>query len=508
MKERHIDKDINLIDKKIDSKEFIENIDKDIFNWELSDIIELTYAYTNLWNWKFLNRTLFEDFTQLKFNGHNLERLYSLLLEKLNDKKQILEKYKEQLKTVDMEKERKEILFWTLEYFLNSVKFTILWSKFEYEKAWWTLNITDNKKLKIIKQMENIEKKLYDWKVINNPKKVQQCYNYLNSLLLNHSNLISLQEEKIFKNYIQILQKKVNIKGDLILNKEKKDSLNNNLLEKDIKRDDYIKIFLTVFNIYNINKPIIVDERSSIYDAEKALYIPSSENYSYLPVKRILQLIAHEIEVHFIIEQNNKQNLWDFRWWKNLNREEWTAKLSEEILLWKTLDDITVTPSLPDILMWEILSWKDYENYLKTSTKLKWWKYNISKLLRKKRNYPFYYAWVQHKDTSYSWIQQVIDYLESWKDPKDLFLWKVSFEDIPKIKKLAKDKNQKYPLFIAELLLYALNWNNIYHKDFINYIEQKYPFLDVDKEYKTWTVKKLTFDTKRKLVEILKTIKN
>jgi len=32
MKERHIDKDINLIDKKIDSKEFIENIDKDIFN--------------------------------------------------------------------------------------------------------------------------------------------------------------------------------------------------------------------------------------------------------------------------------------------------------------------------------------------------------------------------------------------------------------------------------------------------------------------------------------------
>jgi len=501
--------------KKIDLKKFIENINKDIFNWELSDIIELTYAYTDLWNWKFLNRTLFEDFTQLKFDDHNLEKLYYTLLKKLDNKKQVIEKYKEQLKTIDMEKERKEILFWSLEYVLNSVKLAILWSKFEYEKAWWNLNMTDSEKLEIIKQMENIEKELYDWKVIDNHKEVKQCYDYLNLLLTNNFNLISKKEKEIFERYIKILKERINIKENSDLNnektnKEKKDDLNNNILQKKIKRDDYIKIFQIVFDIYDINKPIIVDERSSIYDGQEALYIPSGEQYNELTVKRILQLIAHEIEVHFIIEKNNKQNLWDFRWWKNLNREEWTSKLSEEILFWKTLDDITITSSLPDVLMWEILSWKDYENYLKISFKLKWWKYSIARLLRKKRNYPFNYAWVQHKDTSYSrWIQQVVDYLKSWKDPKDLFLWKVSFEDMSKIKKLSEDKKQLYPLFVAELLLYVLNWNKIYHKDFLNNIKQKYPFLDVDKEYnKHWTVEKVNFNTKRKLVEILKTIKN
>jgi hypothetical protein len=38
------------------------------------------------------------------------------------------------------------------------------------------------------------------------------------------------------------------------------------MLDKLISREDYIKIFQLVFEIYGINKPIIVDERSSIYD--------------------------------------------------------------------------------------------------------------------------------------------------------------------------------------------------------------------------------------------------
>lgn len=37
----------------------IESINRDLFNWELNDIIEVTYAYANLDNWKSVNKTLF-----------------------------------------------------------------------------------------------------------------------------------------------------------------------------------------------------------------------------------------------------------------------------------------------------------------------------------------------------------------------------------------------------------------------------------------------------------------
>ena len=500
--------------KKLSSQEFIKEINENIFNWELADIVELTYAYTDLWDWKVLNRTFFEDLTWKKFNWANLDELYDLFKNKLNNKKEKIEKYINEIKNIDMQKEKKEILVWSLKYILNSIKLAILWANFEYEKAWWKLNITESEKLDIVKQMEDIEKKLYDWKVIDNPKEVKQCYAYLTNIYDKNSNILTNKEKDKFEEYLKIVKEKMN-NFEVIDNKWTKKIGNKekekfpNILNKDIKREDYIDIFKLVFDIYWIQKSIIVDERSSIYDWEKALYIPNSEKYNTLSIKRILQLISHEIEVHFIIEKNNKQNLWNFRWGKNLNREEGTAMLSEKILLWSKLEYITITPSLTEILMWELLKWEDYEDFLKILSKLKWLKYTKAKLLRRKRNYPFYIAGVQHKDTSYSrWIAQVIDYLKSWKDPKDLFLWKVSFEGISKIKNISDIKKQNFPVLLAEILLYKLSWKKLNQKDFIKYIKEKYPFIDIDKEYKNWTVKKLTFDSKRKLVDILDILKN
>jgi len=71
--------------------------------------------------------------------------------------------------------------------------------------------------------------------------------------------------------------------------------------------------------------------------------------------------------------------------------------------------------------------------------------------LRRKRNYPFEYPGVQHKDTSYYRGQKIIHkYIEEGKDIKDLYLGKVSFEDIPLLKQYAQEKNisVQYPLLV------------------------------------------------------------
>jgi hypothetical protein len=39
-------------------------------------------------------------------------------------------------------------------------------------------------------------------------------------------------------------------------------------MTKEISREKYIKIFELVFQFYRINIPVIIDERSSIYDGE------------------------------------------------------------------------------------------------------------------------------------------------------------------------------------------------------------------------------------------------
>lgn len=48
--------------KNSDFDRLLEDLNRDIFNKELSDIIEVTYAYADLWEGKFLNKTLFWTF--------------------------------------------------------------------------------------------------------------------------------------------------------------------------------------------------------------------------------------------------------------------------------------------------------------------------------------------------------------------------------------------------------------------------------------------------------------
>ena len=156
--------------------------------------------------------------------------------------------------------------------------------------------------------------------------------------------------------------------------------------------------------------------------------------------------------------------------------------------------------------MWEILSWEEYKEFLELHAKLKQTKNASWMFLRRKRNYPIDYKWVQHKDTSYNrWQHKIVDFIKKWGNIKDLYVWKVSFDDIEKTKKIIDAENIKlmYPLLIWELLQYVILWNELRENDFCDYIEAKYPFLNIRQEIVNKTIERLTFSMKRKVVEIL-----
>lgn len=503
--------------EKLFLNEVLDWLNESIFNGEMDDIIELTYAYTNLWDWKFLNRTLFEDFIWEKFDGQNIEHLWYLAWHKLNYKKNIINNYQESLKDKNVFSwEKIEILKWTLDFIENIILFTLEWLIFEKEKAWWNCWILEHEKRNKIKKMEELEWKLYWWKICENKEEVIVCYEKLLELLEKNKDQINEEEVGIFREYLKQLKEEFpyldeeNEENEE--NKKNEENEENEMMDKQISRKNYVKIFEIIFEIYWIEKKVVVDERSSIYDGPDSLCIPNLEKYNTLKLKRILELIVHEIEVHFIVEKNNKQNLWDFRGWANLQREEWTASLSEDILSWYDWKKTWINFRFSQILMWEILDWDDFNKFVEIFLKLQWERLSVknSHILRKKRNYPLYLKWVQHKDTSYSrWKMKVVKFLEEWWNIEDLFLGKVSFDDLDKVKKIvSKSWNaQNYPFLLWEILKFVLDGKKLTHKSFTFYIKEKYSFLDVDKNFKKGNVKKITMDTKRKIIDILSLIK-
>lgn len=92
-----------------------------------------------------------------------------------------------------------------------------------------------------------------------------------------------------------------------------KEQSETGVASRKIDRESYMEAFKKVFEFYGIEKPVVCDERSSIFDGEDALHIPDSEEYATLPVSRVLALVQHEIETHYLIAKNNERVLGKFR---------------------------------------------------------------------------------------------------------------------------------------------------------------------------------------------------
>lgn len=506
--------------------DYIFDINKNIYNWELTEIIEVTYAYRKIEDGLFFNDTIFSSFLLVKNEIIDKEKLKNILFfnakNKLKIKINLIRKYIKKIKNLKILKEEdniiKELLLESLDYTNSALNLALLWLPFEVEKTWIELNISNIDKKNILKKINFYEFKMF-WPKISKVEKesimVYEClmdnYNKFKSKL----NILEQSEYESFLNYsLKYLPKNYIYLNRKIIKIEK-----NIILSKLISREKYVNIFRDVFDLLWLDFEVIVEERSSVYDWEKHLWIPSSKAYKKLSIWRVIELISHEIESHSSNLRNNQKILWSFRWAWNLIKEEWLALLNERLLSWYKLDEINISLHTCRVFMCEILYWKQFYRFMELYWKMEWDNNIEAKFFRFKRNYDLLERWWQRKDSSYwRWLLEVRDYILNKWDIRDLFLGKVAIKDIPKIKRLMELKNISYndlylPIFIWELILYIFetedNNKNSRNKiefseqNFILRLKQKYSFIN----FESFELIVLKYFTKLKILNIISTLK-
>ena len=501
--------------KKIDKISL--KINKIILDNKLEKIIEMTYSYQNI-RWDFYyNITLFDEFAWIKYDEEkNIE--FDLIKATIRSKLEnviwellllILELKQEALS------DRWQILYKSLIYTKKILKVALLGIDFELEKAGFKLGASKNKQLDIVSKIEEIEEENFWLKIKNNLSEIKLIYDFLFSLFIDTKFRISEKEQLFFLNYINRLNTFLDnddIEAKKIKNKKNK----YEFWSKNISRDNYIKIFNYILEyIYDLDQRAIITDASSIYDWEKYLEIPNKETHSELTYKRVLELIVHEIESHYINWYNNKILLWGFRWARNLEKEEWLAKSMEAFLSWDDEMSAAFVPTyMAKILFSEIYSWDDFYKFIDIYNKMHTLRRKpVNEFLRQKRNYSISLKWWQHKDISYwRWMIRTLDYLKSWWDFSLLFMWKVWFEDLEKIGSLYElnKENIIFPLFIWDIIALHLEnkekWvdANLNLNKIVIYLENKYHFKWIERfELKNNIWKKI-----KKIKDLLEFIDN
>lgn len=470
---------------------FIDEMNKNIFNGELTQIIEVTYAYKKIWENLYFNTTLFTQFWWEKYHKNiDYTLLHHKIFTKLEYKIQQIDFYWEKIHNVFTQSKQDKIRIKFLQKQFQYAKNTLLmaqnWLDFEIQKASWNIDLNKETIRQKIQTIKKLEKQNFWGSIYLKKNEVAQCYQFLSEKYGN-----KLWEIQYYLDKIQHVSPENNFVWE---KKFKRQQLFPNVFKIHIHRDDYCKIFDYIFEIYGLPQRTKITNVGSIYDGEEFLEIPQKKSYESKTLKSILKLSLHEIMAHSVNLENTKRRLWNFRGAHNLEKEEWLAVLLEKIFEWYRLEDLWIIASLPTLLIWEICSTKDFKKFLSAN-----YAEDKKAFLRFKRNYSIDNKWVQHKDTSYSrGILKTKQYLQENKNFQDLFCGKVSFDEIKFLKKIDLINPQKpllQPLFIAEFLYFSIK--NMSEKweinDFFEYMNQKYYFADLTylkKYYKTKIMKK------------------
>ena len=485
--------------KQSEFEKVLLKIDELIFNGQLTDIIEVTYAYKKMPDGHYWNETLFGYFAGFRMDSsHELEKVWKITEDKLRVKIKLIDKYLEKISALTSlekaEKIKAEILKWSLAYSQNCLELALIWLPFELSKAWYYHKLNNNEIGQRVKKLEKIEKKNFGWNISKDLNEISLAYNFLLKAFKEWKDLLTEEEQKVFQNtYIELIKSLLDPSHETFrvkyYSKDKFWPEIQKKLSQNITRKKYSQIFSTVLNdLLGLDFKIVHDERSSIYDGPWFLAFPTSKNYDTLSLKRIIELIGHEIEVHCVNYRMNQLLIGSFRWAWNLEKEEGLAMTIEEFLKWKKLDDITVTQHFVKVLASEVFELDELEWFMKLYLKLLWKKYSFEAILRQKRNYPLDQKWGQHKDVTYGrGIQKVLEFLKTGWDMRELYLWKISLQDIPKAKKLLKYSwkdisDLNIPIFFWELLLYLVitDPNKINCDHFLKMLKKKYYFINFE----------------------------
>lgn len=467
-----------------------------VFHGALEKIIEVTYSYREIEDGYLLNETLFEEYLWLTYPEKDIEFLWRKYIYKIQVQIALIDEILVKVNKIKVASRiaslRRGIFIDSLEYVKNILEISVLWADFEMEKAGYIHRLTSTKIRKKISEIEKREKLAFGWKVIENSEEFSFCYNFVNK---NHNlkkKHILQKDVTSMNRYLKII--KENTSCEIIETPHTiKKSIKGSFLKKRLARQDYRKIFDSVCEFYDLPQRTKLTNAGSIYDGDNFLEIPRDESFSCLDIERILKLLTHEIESHYINTYNGKILLWNFRGSKNLPKEEWLAMFMERIFHWYTYENMdNIVESFFTIMAGECIDGDEFEDFMRIMGKEYKCKPSYkNSAIRAKRNYPFNHVWVQHKDTVYfRGLTQLAEYLKRWGQFRKLFLGKVGFHDIENLfdiyQKHPEREKVVFPIFISDLIYYYL-LEKEKNKEFVFstvvyyvHLKKKYWFLGLD----------------------------
>ena len=241
--------------------------------------------------------------------------------------------------------------------------------------------------------------------------------------------------------------------------------LNNQILSKKISREKYCEIFQLAFEILWMpdKKVIIKEDVTNISVSYEWIIIPANDDYAYLTVERIISLIAHELERHSITNENNLNLIWNMKSLSYLWKEEWVAHVMEFLAKWYDVSEIPINRYLPRMLVWEILPWSEFKNFLRIMNKLDWESINVETFFNRFKRWKVYeLAWVNPKEKLYwIWALETIKRIinpDLKEDPRDLFLAKNWYTEQAEIVEVSNKSEEElvFPVLLWELLRYKI----------------------------------------------------
>lgn len=451
------------------------------------ELFELTYAYEEH-NGGYFNMTLFALYWwhQKEDDVHAVIAQVRKCIEA--DLWQI-----SQVRTLINEHERDaELLYKTIEYM--RLVFEQIWRAvpIEAEKYWRTADYTPYELWHAMQEVIQRDALLF-WPVVKStPKDCFQADCLLTRIFVKNEKELTPDERTRFQDYLLIMRQNVLQEGTVCAFSPEWSFLDDEIFSWQIPRQTYMELFTLALQAYNLSIPVIQAKRWSIYDGRYALEVPHYDDYATLSLRRVLKLIAHEIETHYVVLHNTDTILGWMKWWFSLAREEWLAKFQEFLLTGLPLEEIRVIDWLPLLLMGELLTTEQFLNFLNLYRKLHGIiTSEMLRLLRVKRNYLLWKPWVNHKDVTYSrWLQQIASYVQWWWNYASLFLSKVDFADIHTIQEYIWTHQQTItpiePLFLTLRLVDRLMIATGKPSCLQHYMTQ-YPFIAEWLQQSLWT---------------------
>ncbi len=482
---------------------FTKNIDQIIdlansyvFHGDLEKIIEVTYSYREI-EWGFLlNETLFEEYLwdnypkySIDFLGRKYKYKIQVQIVLIDD---ILKKALKIKVCSRSESIRRGVFVEALEYVKNILEISVMWVEFELEKAGVAHKLTDKKVQKRVSEIEKREKLAFWPKVIDNMEEFSPCYNFIVRNHESRKKFLSEKDQKAMQKYLKIIRGSSSCEltdSPRVLKKHLKGSF----LKKQISRKDYRIVFDSVCEFYGLPQKTKLSNAGSIYDGDNFLEIPRDEAHAFFTIERLLKLLTHEIESHYINSYNGKLLLWNFRGSKNLPKEEWLAMFMEKIFHGYSYENIdNIVEYFFTIMAGECLEWDKFEDFMRIMGKeYKCKRSYKSSVIRAKRNYSSTFIWVQHKDVVYfRGLTEIICFLKNGGQFKKLFLWKIGFHDVDNLFSIYESYENKqdlvFPIFISDLIYYYMiekqnNSDFVFEApEYYLYLRKKYWFVGLD----------------------------